>query len=139
MRSVGADIQLSSPDLESSISEVSPTTPLSDKELPPVFPAPTGEVEPTPRPVEPKPSAAMIPEQRSEPTTVHPNTAESVPNTLGGSTRVRKPHDRLILRLFLNLCSINCFFSKGRNVTSLLIFMLISTTLTVSLTACKSI
>ncbi|GBN38760.1 hypothetical protein AVEN_49479-1 [Araneus ventricosus] len=59
----------------------------------PVFPAPTGEVEPTPRPVEPTPPTAMTPEQRFEPSTVHPNTAESVPSTLSRSTRVRNAPD----------------------------------------------
>ncbi|GBO00663.1 hypothetical protein AVEN_225457-1 [Araneus ventricosus] len=51
--------------------EVSPTPPTSEKELPPVYTAPTDEIESTPRPAEPTPTA-MIPEQRSESSTVHP-------------------------------------------------------------------
>ncbi|GBL74060.1 hypothetical protein AVEN_230968-1 [Araneus ventricosus] len=64
MRCVGSDIPLSSPELESSfpsIPEVS-SPPPSDKELPPVFPESTGEIEPSPRPVERTPPTAMTPE-----------------------------------------------------------------------------
>ncbi|GBL81009.1 hypothetical protein AVEN_76798-1, partial [Araneus ventricosus] len=89
MRSVGSDIPLSSSELESScpsIPEVSSTPPPSDKELTPVFPAPTGEVEATPRPVEITAHTAMTAELRSEPSTLHSNTAESVPSTLRRST-----------------------------------------------------
>ncbi|GBN68599.1 hypothetical protein AVEN_192918-1 [Araneus ventricosus] len=100
MRSIGSDNPLSSPDLKSSfrsIPEVSTPSP-SDKELP-VFPAPTVEVEPTPRPAEPKPPTAMTPELRSEPSTVHKNTAESVPTavTLRRNSRVRKATDGIML------------------------------------------
>ncbi|GBN98785.1 hypothetical protein AVEN_46561-1 [Araneus ventricosus] len=99
MRSIESDISLSSPELDSSIPEVS-STPHSDKELPLVFPSPTGAVEP--RPVELKPSNAVTPEQRSESSTVNPNTVESVPTAFAHrrSTRVRKAPDRLMLRLF---------------------------------------
>ncbi|GBM18023.1 Uncharacterized protein K02A2.6, partial [Araneus ventricosus] len=74
MRSVGSNIPLSSPELElsfPSIPEVSPTPSTSEKELPPVYTALTDEIESTPRPAEPTPTA-MIPEQRSESSTVHP-------------------------------------------------------------------
>ncbi|GBO00135.1 hypothetical protein AVEN_216849-1 [Araneus ventricosus] len=69
----------------------------SDKELPPVFTAPTGEVEYNPPP-------ATIPEQRSESSTVHPNIA-GVPTTvaLRRSTRVRKAPDRLMDRNVISL------------------------------------
>ncbi|GBN58419.1 hypothetical protein AVEN_190685-1 [Araneus ventricosus] len=71
-----------------------------DKELHLVFPAPTGEVDT--RPVELEPSNAMTPEQRSESSTVNPNTVVSVPTAfaLRRSTRVRKAPDRLKLGLF---------------------------------------
>ncbi|GBN13428.1 hypothetical protein AVEN_169361-1 [Araneus ventricosus] len=100
MRSVGSNIPLSSPDLElsfPSVPEVS-STPTSEKELPLVYPAPIDEVERTPRPTEPTPTA-MIPEQRSESLTVHPNTTESVPTAvpLRRSTKIRKAPDRLML------------------------------------------
>ncbi|GBM48189.1 hypothetical protein AVEN_141262-1 [Araneus ventricosus] len=102
MRSIESDIPLSSPELDSSfpsIPEVS-STPPSDTELPLIFPAPTGEVEP--RPVELEPSNAMTPEERSESSTVNPNTVESVPDAfaLRRSTRVRKASDRLMICLF---------------------------------------
>ncbi|GBM40017.1 hypothetical protein AVEN_217612-1 [Araneus ventricosus] len=87
MRSVGADISLTHQTLNQnfpSIPQVS-STPPSDKDLPPVFPASTGEVEPTLPPVQPPTS--MTPEQRSESSTVHPYIAETVPSTLGRSTR----------------------------------------------------
>ncbi|GBM45835.1 hypothetical protein AVEN_180706-1 [Araneus ventricosus] len=76
VRSVGSDIPLSSPELESSfpsILEVSSTPPTSnsDNELHSVFLAPTGEVEPTP-------PTSMTPEQRSESSTVHPITADFI-------------------------------------------------------------
>ncbi|GBN06876.1 hypothetical protein AVEN_33975-1 [Araneus ventricosus] len=89
MRYVGSDIPLSLSALESSfpsIPEVSSTPPPSDKELPPVYPASTGEVEATPRPVELTAPTAMTPELRSEPSTLHSNTAESVPSTRRRST-----------------------------------------------------
>ncbi|GBN72746.1 hypothetical protein AVEN_134295-1 [Araneus ventricosus] len=90
MRSIESDIPLSSPELDSSfpsIPEVSSISP-SDKELTIVFPAPTGEVEP--RPVELETSNAMTPEERSESSTVNPNTVESVPTAfaLRRNTRV---------------------------------------------------
>ncbi|GBL98884.1 hypothetical protein AVEN_165711-1 [Araneus ventricosus] len=114
MRSIGCDIPLSSPELDSSIPEVS-STPPSNKELPPVFPAPIDEVEPTSYPAEPNPPTAMTPEQISESSTVHPNTAESVPTAVNlyRSSRVRKTPDRLMLRLCLNSCSIYCFLTTG--------------------------
>ncbi|GBM95316.1 hypothetical protein AVEN_171564-1 [Araneus ventricosus] len=102
MRSIESDIPLSSPELDlsfPSIPEVSSISP-SDTELPLVFPAPTGEVEP--RQVELKPSNTMTPEQRSESSTVNPNTVGSVPTAfaLCRRTRVRKAPDRLKLGLF---------------------------------------
>ncbi|GBL91535.1 hypothetical protein AVEN_23605-1 [Araneus ventricosus] len=95
MRSVGVGIPLSSSDLKSSIPEKSSTPLPPDKELHTKFPTPTSEVEPTSRLLEPKPPT----EQRFEPSTVHPNTAESVPTAvaLRRSTRVKKAPDRLML------------------------------------------
>ncbi|GBL99954.1 hypothetical protein AVEN_185743-1 [Araneus ventricosus] len=101
MRFIGSNIPLNSPDLELSFPsapEVSSTPPTSEKELPLFYPALTNEVEPTPRPAEPTPTA-MIPEHRSESLTVHRNAAESVPTavTLRRSTKIRKSPDILML------------------------------------------
>ncbi|GBM78248.1 hypothetical protein AVEN_273334-1 [Araneus ventricosus] len=94
MRSEGNDIPLSSPEFDSSfpsIPEVSSTPPpLSDKELPLVFPSPAEDGESTP-------PTTMTPEHRSEPSTLHRNTPESLPATLSQSFRVRKSPVRLIL------------------------------------------
>ncbi|GBM05039.1 hypothetical protein AVEN_60228-1 [Araneus ventricosus] len=88
MRSIGSNIPLSS-DFELRFPSIPESTPpTTEKELLPVYLAPTDEVEPTP--------TAIIPEHRSKSSTVHPNTADSMPTAvvLRRSTRIRKARNQ---------------------------------------------